>query len=90
LDWYRWVIPGLADLKGSYIIFDQGLTGLTKEAFPVWIAMMFLTMYPVWFVLGYETAKKYKLPKKFVILFIIGILLLAFPSIIQTQFFPHT
>lgn len=37
LDWYRWVIPGLADLKGSYIIFDQGLTGITKDAFPAWI-----------------------------------------------------
>jgi uncharacterized membrane protein len=89
-DWYRWVIHGLADLKGSYIIFDQGLTGITKEAFPVWIVMMFLALYPFWFILGYETAKKYSLPRKFLILFIIGILLLAIPSIIQSQFFPHS
>jgi hypothetical protein len=86
LDWYRWIIPGLVDLKGSYIMFDQGLTGITKEAFPAWIAMMFLSLYPFWFILGYETAKKYKLPMKFVLIFIIGVLLLTIPSIIQSQF----
>ncbi len=86
LDWYRWTIPGLIDLKGSYIMFDQGLTGITKEAFPVWIVMMFLSLYPFWFVLGYETARKYNFPLKFVILFTIGVLLLTIPSIIQSQF----
>ena len=85
MDWYRWIIPGLVDLKGSYIIFDQGLTGITKAAFPVWIAMMFVTLYPVWFALGYETAKKYNLPVKFIPIFIVGILILTIPSIIQSH-----
>lgn len=89
MDWYRWIIPGLVDLKGSFIMFDQGLTGITKAAFPVWIAMMFVTLYPVWFVLGYETAKKYNLPVKFILIFIVGVLLLTVPSIIQSQFLPH-
>jgi hypothetical protein len=87
LDWYRWVIPGLVDLKGSFVMFDQGLTGITKEVFPVWIVMMFLSLYPFWFTLGYETAKRYKLPLKFVAVFLAGILLLTIPSIIQSSFF---
>ncbi len=86
LDWYRWVVPGLVDLKGSYIMFDQGLTGLTKATFPAWIAMMFVCLYPVWFVLGYDAAKKYKLPLKFVPVFVLGIVLLIIPSIIQSNF----
>ena len=61
LDWYRWVFQGIADLKGSYIMFDQGLTGITKDAFPAWIAMTFLALYPLWLALGYETAKKYNI-----------------------------
>jgi hypothetical protein len=85
MDWYRWIIPGLVDLKGSFIMFDQGLTGITKAAFPVWIAMMFVTLYPVWFVLGYETAKKYNLSVKFIPIFIVGILILTIPSIIQSH-----
>jgi hypothetical protein len=90
LDWYRWTVPGLIDLKGSYIMFDQGLTGITKEAFPVWIVVMFLSLYPFWFALGYEAAKKYNLPMKYVIVFIIGILLLTIPSFIQSQFLVHS
>jgi hypothetical protein len=86
LDWFRWVIPGLVDLKGSYIMLDQGLTGITKETFPAWIVIMFLSLYPFWFALGYEAAKKYNLSIKFVPLFIIGVLLLAIPSIIQSHF----
>ena len=86
MDWYRWIIPGLVDLKGSYIMFDQGLTGITKAAFPAWIVMMFLSLYPFWFILGYETAKRYSLPMKFVPVFIIGVLLLTIPSIIQSHF----
>ena len=86
LDWYRWIIPGLVDLKGSYIMFAQGLTGIPKKVFPAWIAMMFLSLYPFWFIIGYETAKKYKLPMKFVPVFVIVVLLLTIPSIIQSQF----
>ena len=86
MDWYRWIMPGLVDLKGSYIMFDQGLTGITKAAFPVWIAMMFVSLYPVWFVLGFETAKKYNLSVKFILIFIVGILILTIPSIIQSHF----
>ena len=86
MDWYRWIIPGLVDLKGSYIMFDQGLTGITKAAFPVWIAMMFISLYPVWLVLGFETAKKYNLSVKFILIFIVGILILIIPSIIQSHF----
>ncbi len=89
LDWYRWTIPGLVDLQGSYIMFDQGLTGITKAAFPAWIVMMFLSIYPFWFVLGYETAKKYNLTLKFVPILIVLIVLLAIPSIIQSQFLSH-
>src|SRR5674476_664990 len=77
LDWYRWIIPGIVDLKGSYIIFDQGLTGITKDAFPAWISMMFLTLYPLWFVLGYETAKKHNLAPKFVPILLAGVVLLS-------------
>ena len=86
LDWYRWVIPGLVDIRGSYIIFDQGLTGITKEVFPAWIVVMFLSLYPFWFILGYETVKRYHLPTKFVPILILGVLLLLVPSIIQSQF----
>jgi hypothetical protein len=89
LDWYRWVIPGIADLKGSYVIFDQGLTGITKNAFPAWIAMTFLTLYPLWLVLGYETAKKYNPALKFLPILIIGVILLSIPSVIQAQFLNH-
>ena len=85
MDWYRWIIPGIVDLKGSYIMFDQGLTGITKTAFPAWIAMMFLTLYPFWLALGYETAKKFNLPVKYIIIFVTGILILTIPSIIQSQ-----
>ena len=89
LDWYRWVIPGIVNLRGSYIMFDQGLTGITKDAFPAWIAMMFLSLYPLWFVLGYETAKKYNLALKFVPILIVGVLLLIIPSVIQSQILLH-
>ncbi len=89
LDWYRWVIPGIADLKGSYIILDQGFTGFTKETFPVWLAMMFLTLYPFWFALGFETSKKYQLSKKIVPVLVVGVLLLAAPSIVQSRFLVH-
>ena len=89
LDWYRWVIPGIVDLKGSYIMFDQGLTGITKDTFPAWIAMMFLSLYPLWFVLGYETAKKYNLALKFVPILIVGVVLLMIPSVIQSQLLHH-
>jgi hypothetical protein len=53
-------------------MFDQGLTGITKDSFPAWIAMMFLILYPLWFVLGFETAKKYNLAPKFVPILIVG------------------
>jgi hypothetical protein len=89
LDWYRWVIPGIVDLKGSYIMFDQGLTGITKSAFPAWTAMMFVSLYPLWFVLGYETAKKHTLTIKFVPILILGVLLLVIPSVIQSQLLNH-
>jgi hypothetical protein len=85
MDWYRSIIPGIVDLKGSYIMFDQGLTGITKAIFPTWIAMIFLTLYPVWFALGYETTKKYHLPVKYITVFMAGILILTIPSIMQSK-----
>jgi hypothetical protein len=89
LDWFRWTIPGIVDLKGSYIMFDQGLTGISKATFPVWIVPIFLWFYPFWFIVGYELAKKYKLGMKFIPILIFGILLLALPSVIESLQLAH-
>lgn len=85
LDWFRWVIPGLIDLKGSYIMLDQGLTGLSKATFPMWLIPVFLCFYPFWFTLGYEAAKRYKLSMWFVAPLIIGTALLIVPSIVESH-----
>jgi hypothetical protein len=77
------------DLKGFYVMFDQGLTGLSKAAFPVWIVPIFLFFYPFWFVLGYEFAKKHRLGMKIVPHLVIGILLLAVPSVIESFQLAH-
>ncbi|HEX7483507.1 MAG TPA: hypothetical protein VF350_08575 [Candidatus Bathyarchaeia archaeon] len=89
LDWYRWVIPGIVDLKGSYIRFDHGLTRINKDAFPSWIAMMFLALYLLWFVIGCETAKKHHLTMRFLTILMAGVVLLVIPSVIQSQFLSH-
>jgi len=88
LDWFRWTIPGIVDLKGSYVMFDQGLTGISKANFPVWIVPIFLWFYPFWFVLGYGLAKKYRLGMKVVPVLIMGIVLLSAPSVIESLL-PH-
>lgn len=89
LDWFRWTLPGLVDLKGSYVMFDQGLTGITKAAFPTWIAPIFLFFYPFWFALGYEVAKKRYLRTRAVPYLLLGIVLLALPSVVESNFLPH-
>jgi len=89
MDWFRWTIPGIADLPGSYVIFDQGLTGITKAAFPVWMVPIFLWFYPFWFVLGYEVAKKRRLGMNVVPIFAIGIILLAIPSVVESYMLAH-
>jgi hypothetical protein len=89
MDWFRWTIPGIVDLKGSYVIFDQGLTGISKATFPVWIVPIFLWFYPFWFVLGYELAKKRNLGIKMVPLFAVGIMLLAIPSLVESYMLAH-
>jgi hypothetical protein len=61
-----------------------GLTGISKESFPVWIVPIFLWFYPFWFIAGYELAKKYTLGLKIVPLLIIGIVLLAVPSVVES------
>src|SRR5271157_1164252 len=58
LNWFTWTVPGLINLKGSYVMLDQGITGLSAATFPTWIAPIFLCFYPFWFTLGYETAKR--------------------------------
>jgi hypothetical protein len=88
LDWFRWTIPGIVDLKGSYVMFDQGLTGISKATFPVWIVPIFLWFYPFWFVVGYGLAKKYRLGMKVIPVLIIGIALLSAPSVIES-ILPH-
>ncbi|MDA4113723.1 MAG: hypothetical protein OK474_06730 [Thaumarchaeota archaeon] len=89
MDWFRWVIPGIADLKGSYVIFDQGLTGITKATFPTWMVPIFLWFYPFWFILGYELAKRHKFEMKTVPIFALGILLLSIPSVVESYMLAH-
>jgi hypothetical protein len=89
MDWFRWTIPGLVDLRGSYVIFDQGLTGISKATFPTWIVPIFLFFYPVWFTLGYELAKKHRFGMKTVPIFVVGILLLSLPSFIESYMLAH-
>jgi len=89
LDWFRWVVPGIIDLQGSYVMLDQGITGLMKAKFPSWLVILFLSMYPFWFSLGYETAKRRALTSRVVPLLFFGILLLLIPSVIESNFLPH-
>ena len=89
LDWYRWVVPGIINLKGSYVMLDQGLTGLTEATFPTWIAVLLLCLYPFWFAVGYEHAKKHRLETRWVPILIIGVLLMLVPSLIESQFLAH-
>lgn len=86
LDWFRWVIPGVVDLKGSYVMLEQGLTGLSKATFPTWIVILFLSLYPFWFILGYYAGRRYKLGMKSVPILIVGVLLLLIPSIVESNF----
>jgi hypothetical protein len=86
LDWFRWVVPGIIDLKGSYVMLDQGLTGLNAATFPTWLALLFLSLYPFWFAVGYEHAKKHRLEMKWVPILMVGVLLLLIPSVIESQF----
>lgn len=86
LDWYRWVVPGIINLKGSYVMLDQGLTGLTKATFPTWLTVLFLSLYPFWFAVGYEHAKKHRLEMRWVPILVVGVLLLLIPSVIESQF----
>ena len=89
LNWYPWVVPGIINLKGSYVMLDQGITGLTEATFPTWLAVLFLSLYPFWFAIGYEHAKKHRLEMKWVPVLIVGVLLLLIPSIIESQFLAH-
>jgi hypothetical protein len=89
LDWYRWVVPGVINLKGSYVMLDQGITGLTEASFPTWIAVLFLCLYPFWFAVGYEHAKKHRLEMRWVPYLMLGVLLLLIPSIVESQFLAH-
>jgi hypothetical protein len=89
LDWYRWVIPGIVNLQGSYVMLDQGITGLTEATFPTWIAVLFLCLYPFWFAVGYEFAKKHRLEIKLVPVLMAGVLSLLIPSIIESQLLVH-
>jgi hypothetical protein len=89
LNWYNWVIPGLVNLKGSYVMLDQGITGLTEATFPTWIVVLLLSLYPFWFTVGYEFAKKHRLEMKLVPYLVIGVLLMLVPSIIESQFLVH-
>jgi hypothetical protein len=69
------------------------LLGLSAATFPVWIVVLFLWLYPFWFTVGYETAKRHGLNMKYVPVFIVGVLLLLLllliPSIIESQFIVH-
>lgn len=89
LDWYHWIIPGIVNLKGSYVMLDQGITGLTEATFPAWIALLLLSLYPFWFALGFEFAKKHRWETRLVPYLIIGVLLMLTPSIIEGQFLAH-
>ena len=89
LDWYRWIIPGVVDLKGSYVMLDQGLTGLTEATFPAWIALLLLSLYPFWFAVGYEFAKRHAWSTKALPYLTLGVLLMLTPSIIEASFLVH-
>jgi hypothetical protein len=89
LDWYRWVVPGIINLKGSYVMLDQGITGLTEATFPAWMAILFLSLYPFWFALGYEFAKKHRLETRWVPWLVAGVLSMLVPSLVESQFLAH-
>ncbi|HKT21195.1 MAG TPA: hypothetical protein VJR06_01035 [Nitrososphaerales archaeon] len=89
LDWFRWTIPGIVNLKGSFVMVDQGITGFTKATFPPWIVVLFLCFYPFWFAVGFEYAKRHHLAMKVLPYFAIGLLLLLSPSVIEGNFLPH-
>ncbi|HUI01101.1 MAG TPA: hypothetical protein VLX56_05680 [Nitrososphaerales archaeon] len=89
LDWYHWIIPGLVNLKGSYVMLDQGITGLTEATFPAWMALLLLSLYPFWFAVGYEFAKKHRWQTRTLLYLAVGILLMLTPSIIEAQLLPH-
>jgi hypothetical protein len=89
LDWYHWIVPGVVNLRGSYVMLDQGLTGLTTATFPAWITVLFLSLYPFWFACGFEFAKRRQWETGVVPLLMIGILLMAVPSVIESQLLPH-
>ncbi len=89
LDWYRWIVPGVINLKGSYVMLDQGITGLTEATFPAWMAILFLSLYPFLFAVGYEFAKRHRLETRWVPWLMVGILLMLLPSLIESQFLVH-
>lgn len=89
LNWFPWVIPGLINLKGSYVMFDQGITGLSAATVPVWIVPIFLWFYPFWFILGFEAAKRHHLKMKYLPILLVGLLLLIIPSLVESQFIVH-
>ena len=89
LDWFRWVIPGIVNLKGSYVMVDQGLTGFTKASFPAWIVVLAFSFYPFFFALGYEYAKRHMLETRVIPYLVLGLLLLLLPSVIESNFIAH-
>ncbi|MGA2666304.1 MAG: hypothetical protein ABSF83_15315 [Nitrososphaerales archaeon] len=89
LNWFPWVVPGLIDLPGSYVMLDQGITGLTVATFPTWIAVLFLCLYPFWFAVGFETAKRHRLNARQAPLLVAGVLLMVVPSLIESQLIFH-
>jgi hypothetical protein len=89
MDWYHWIIPGVVDLKGSYVMLDQGLTGLTEATFPAWIALLLLSLYPFWFAVGYEFAKRHGWKTNALPYLALGVLLMLVPSIIEANLLVH-
>ncbi len=89
LDWFRWTIPGVVDLKGSYVMLDQGLTGFTKASFPAWMVVLFFCFYPFWFAVGYEYGQGHRLGMRVFPYLVLGLVLLLAPSIVESHFLAH-
>ena len=59
------------------------------STFPAWIAVLLLSLYPFWFAAGFEYAKRHGWDTSKVPYLMVGILLMAVPSVIESQLLPH-
>ncbi len=56
LDMVRWPLP---DQKGSVWMFHTDITGISKAAVPIVVAVVMLLIYPLWLYLGHQLAQRW-------------------------------